>query len=279
MMVGEIYLPNEDLVLYYGRNGDECHMPYNFQLIDMPWQANTIREAVDAYEASLPPGAWPNWVLGNHDRPRVASRVGRDQARIANLLLLTLRGTPTTYYGEEISMENVQIPTELVQDPPAVLQPEIADVVGRDPVRTPMLWDDSDHAGFTTSKEGPWLPVSDNYQDINVAQQKEDPYSILNLYRLLSHLRRSEIALHGGSYDSLDSGHKDVFTYFRRHHGADSFIIVLNFGEDQREIDLGDQVNGRATIAISSHMDRAGRVELSSINLAPNEGLVLRLMA
>jgi alpha-glucosidase len=278
MMVGEIYLPNEDLMLYYGRNGDECHMPYNFQLIDLPWQADVVRKAVDAYEAVLPQGAWPNWVTGNHDQPRVASRVGRDQARIAAMLLLTLRGTPTTYYGEEIGMENVRIPPELVQDPPAVMQPEIADLIGRDPERTPMQWDDSEFAGFTSAKGGPWLPVAENYQEINAARLKEDPFSLLNLYRLLAHLRRSEAALHGGSYASLDSGKDDVFAYIRWHDGADSFVIVLNFGKEHREIDLGEQVSGRATIAISSFMDRAGRIELSSFNLAPNEGLVLRLI-
>lgn len=278
MMVGEIYLPNEALVTYYGRDQDECHMPYNFQLIDLPWQGEVVRDAVDAYEAILPEGAWPNWVLGNHDRHRKATRIGREQTRIATILLLTLRGTPTTYYGEEIGMENVPIPAAYVQDPPAVLQPDIADVIGRDPVRTPMQWDDTEHAGFTTCPTGPWLPVSTSYREVNVARAKEDPYSLLNLYRLLAHLRRAEPALHGGQYMSLNSGNENVFAYLRSHEDADSFIVVLNFGGEHREIDLLEQVSGHATIAIASNMDRAGRIELSSFNLAPHEGLVLRLV-
>ena len=187
-MVGEIYLPNEDLVKYYGEcredgSFDECHLPFNFQLLLMPWDAQTVRKAVEAYEAVLPEGAWPNWVLGNHDQPRLASRLGQPQARVANMLLLTLRGTPTSYYGEEIGMENVDIPPELVQDPPAVNQPEIAHVVGRDPARTPMQWDTSPNAGFASEGVTPWLPLSKEYQQRNVRKQEEDPTSMLNLYQ------------------------------------------------------------------------------------------------
>ena len=164
MMVGEIYLPNDRLATYFGADFDEVHLPFNFQLIRMAWDAQTVRRAVDAYEASLPAGAWPNWVLGNHDQKRVASRVGPHQARVANMMLLTLRGTPTTYYGEELGMENVPIPPEMIQDPPAVNQPEIADVVGRDPVRTPMQWDASPNAGFTDPGVTPWLPLAADYR-------------------------------------------------------------------------------------------------------------------
>ncbi|MGZ9165881.1 MAG: alpha-amylase family glycosyl hydrolase, partial [Anaerolineales bacterium] len=150
MMVGETYLPNEDLVIYYGGpDALECHLPFNFQLITAPWDAAGVRRMVDAYEAVLPPDAWPNWVLGNHDQHRLATRVGPGQAGVANMLLLTLRGTPTCYYGDELGMENVPIPLEKVQDPPAVNQPEIAHIVGRDPERTPMQWDTSPNAGFS----------------------------------------------------------------------------------------------------------------------------------
>jgi len=292
MMVGEIYLPNKELVKYYGPNHDECHLPFNFQLVNLDWNAQTVRGAVEAYEAALPTGGWPNWVQGNHDRSRVASRVGPAQARVANMLLLTLRGTPTTYYGEEIGMENVPIPPELVQDPPAVNQPEIAHLVGRDPERTPMQWDGSPNAGFAAEGVFPWLPVAENYAERNVARQEADPTSMLNLYRALTRLRRAEPALHVGDYASVETGVGAVFAYLRTAPGADRFLVVLNFGAEAYVLDLS-HVAQTATIAVATDMLRrgsttlttggstalttGGSVDLSSLPVAPNEGLVLRL--
>jgi alpha-glucosidase len=276
MMVGEIYLPNSELVEYYGADYDEVHMPYNFQLISTRWDADTVRRAVDAYEAALPPAGWPNWVLGNHDQHRIASRVGHAQARVANMLLLTLRGTPTTYYGEEIEMENVPIPPEFIHDPPAVNQPEIAHLVGRDPERTPMQWDASANAGFAAEGVTPWLPVAEDYEGRNVAQQDADPTSMLNYYRALTSLRRAEPALHVGDYTSVDAGAADIFAYVRSAPEADRFLIVLNFGSHAHALDL-HAVAPRAHVVISTDMRRVGDVDLSSLSLRPNEGVVLRL--
>ena len=147
VLIGEIYLPYERLVAYYGSHPDRpgAHLPFNFRLLLVPWQAGEIMAAITAYEAVLPAHGWPNWVLGNHDQPRLASRVGRAQARVAAMLLLTLRGTPTLYYGDELGMEDVPIPPELEQDPARFDGPN----GGRDPERTPMRWDGSPGAGFT----------------------------------------------------------------------------------------------------------------------------------
>jgi alpha-glucosidase len=276
MMVGEIYLPNAELVRYYGVSLNECHLPFNFQLIDTVWDASTVRRAVDAYDAILPQGAWPNWVLGNHDRHRVATRVGQSQARVANTLLLTLRGTPTTYYGEEIGMENVPIPAEFVQDPPAVNQPEIADVAGRDPERTPMQWDGSPNAGFAPEGIRTWLPVASDFAERNVAAQNRDPSSMLQLYRALTRLRSSEPALHAGAYSSVESGSETVFAYLRVAPDGHRFLIVLNFGADSHLLDLS-HVGEQAEIAIATDMVRTGAVNLGELALRPNEGLVLRL--
>ena len=117
LIIGEIYLPLERLVAYYGHDLRGAHLPFNFSLLSAPWHARTIAKLVDEYEAALPPGGWPNWVLGNHDRPRIASRLGRDQARIAAMLLLTLRGTPTIYFGDEIGMTQVAISPQQMQRP------------------------------------------------------------------------------------------------------------------------------------------------------------------
>ena len=276
MMVGEIYLPNDRLATYFGADFDEVHLPFNFQLIDMPWKAHAVRHVVDAYEASLPAGAWPNWVLSNHDRRRVATRVGPAQARIANMHLLTLRGTPTTYYGEEMGMENVPIPPEMIQDPPAVNQPELADIVGRDPVRTPMQWDASPNAGFTDPNVTPWLPLAADYRVRNVAIQSANPVSMLSLYRTLTELRHAETALQRGEYRSLDAGDDDIFAYVRSAPGDDSFLVVLNFGANAHMLDLST-VTRDATVVVSTALDREGAVDLAALELRPNEGLTLRL--
>ena len=109
VLLGEIYLPIERLVAYYGRELQGVHFPYNFALLTAKWEARPLARLIDEYEAALPSGGWPNWVLGNHDRPRLATRVGQDQARVAAMLLLTLRGTPTLYYGDEIGLRQAAI--------------------------------------------------------------------------------------------------------------------------------------------------------------------------
>ena len=110
MLIGEIYLPVDRLMHYYGRERAGVHLPFNFQLVDAPWEARSLAKLIADYEAALPPGGWPNWVLGNHDRPRVAAKRGQAQARVAAMLLLTLRGTPTLYYGDELGLADVAIP-------------------------------------------------------------------------------------------------------------------------------------------------------------------------
>ncbi|MBX6340831.1 MAG: alpha-amylase, partial [Thermomicrobiaceae bacterium] len=196
LMIGELYLPIPRLVAYYGAGGAGAHLPANFHLILTAWDAARIRALIDTYEGFLPAYAWPNWVLGNHDRSRIASRVGPEQARVAAMLLLTLRGTPTMYYGDEIGMRDVLIPPDRVQDPLERNVPGIG--LGRDPERTPMQWEPGPNAGFTTGE--PWLPLADDYQTCNVEVEREDPRSMLSLYRRLIALRRAEPALHVGSY-------------------------------------------------------------------------------
>jgi glycosidase len=117
VLIGEAYLPIEILMTYYGSRLDGFHLPFNFHLMSTPWKPNDIAALIQAYESALPAGAWPNWVLGNHDRSRLASRIGSAQARVAAMLLLTLRGTPTIYQGEEIAMTDVPIPQDRVRDP------------------------------------------------------------------------------------------------------------------------------------------------------------------
>ena len=277
VMIGEIYLPIPELVTYYGKNLDECHLPFNFHLLDTPWEAQAVRRLADEYEAALPPGAWPNWVLGNHDRHRVASRLGQAQARVAQMLLLTLRGTPTCYYGDEIGMEDVPIPLEKMQDPRALNQPEIAHIVGRDPERTPMQWDDSPHAGFCDPDVEPWLPVAPDYRTRNVQVQSQDPTSMLSLFRALTRLRQAEPALHGGRYRAVEAQDhpESVFAYLREGEGA-RFLVVLNFGGKSHTLNFGS-VASSGRIEVATDMRHGGAVALDQLELQPNQGLLIRL--
>jgi alpha-glucosidase len=268
VLIGEIYNAIERLMPYYGRDGGGCHFPYNFQLIKLPWEARAIDAAIRRYEALLPPGAWPNWVLGNHDRHRIASRVGPAQARVAAMLLLTLRGTPTLYYGDEIGMTDVPIPPERVQDPWEKNIP--GQGLGRDPERTPMQWDASPGAGFTTGD--PWLPLGD-FARVNVAAHRDDPASLLNLHRRLIALRAAEPALALGDWTPVDA-EGDVLAYLRAGEGA-RFLVALNLGPNPARL-AGDW---DGEVAISTHADADGRPVGGAVELRGDEGIAVRLRA
>ena len=280
VLLGELYLPLERLMDYYGAKLDECHLPLNLNLTYAPWDAAEVRKLVDAYEGLLPPGAWPNWVLGNHDQHRVASRIGRTNARAATLLLLTLRGTPICYYGDEIAMHNVPIPVEEMLDPQALGKPESAHKVGRDPERSPMQWDASPHAGFTAAGVEPWLPVAPGYDRLNVAVQEQDRTSMLAFFRALTALRRAAPALQVGGYRPLDVEAEHVFAYLRR-SGEECLVVAVNFGDEPRTLDLrgalGQGAGGRGVLALSTAMNREGEVDLAALHLAGAEGVVVRI--
>jgi alpha-glucosidase len=270
VLIGEIYLPVERLVAYYGRDLTGVHLPFNFQLLEAAWNPQGLARLIQEYERLLPTRGWPNWVLGNHDKPRIAARVGAEQARIAAMLLLTLRGSPTMYYGDEIGLAAVAIPPERIQDPWEKNEPGIA--LGRDPARTPMQWDAGVNAGFTTGS--PWLPLSDDFGACNVTVLADDPRSILALYRNLLALRRRRPALSIGSYAAVPSV-AEVLAYERR-SGAERLLIALNFGRKICSVLL--PVPARSVL-LSTHADRPPERSSSAraIELQPNEGIVLDL--
>lgn len=268
LLIGEIYLPIERLVTYYGTGGTGLHLPFNFQLVELPWRADEIEKAVDTYEAALPKEGWPNWVLGNHDKSRIATRIGQEQARIAAVLLLTLRGTPILYYGDEIGMTNVPIPRDRVHDPWEHTMPGFG--VGRDPVRTPMQWDASPHAGFTTGT--PWLPISEDFESTNVAAQRETPASLLRLYHRLIHLRRHEPVLVLGDYHRLSSP-PEIMLFFRR-LGDRRCLVALNFTAHRQIISGLPHELAFRRVTLSTQPEREGKVVGSPAYLEPNEGLI-----
>ena len=201
-------------------------------------------------------------------RPRDA-RVGVAQARIAGMLLLTLRGTPTMYYGDELGIGRIEIPPDRVQDPWEKNEPGLG--FNRDPERTPMQWDGGPHGGFSTRE--PWLPLSDTFDRCNVETMSADSGSILTFYRKLIRLRSTIPALAVGHYEAVDTG-GDVLAY-RRVHGADTLAIILNLGREPESVDLGSAMEG-GIILLSTLGSRDGEAVGPTLAVAGDEGLVVR---
>jgi alpha-glucosidase len=272
VLIGEIYLPYERLVRYYGERLDGVHLPFNFGLVTASrFDAPTVRRLVEEYESLLPEGAWPNWVLGNHDISRIATRAGQAGARLAQMLLLTLRGTPTCYYGDELGLADGEIPPERVVDPQA------ATGRNRDPARTPMPWDASPTAGFSPDGVKPWLPVAAGHEQRNVQAQESDPRSELSLFRSLTALRRAHKPLQLGSLRLLDATEaRDVLAYVRELAG-ERLLVALHLGAEPGAVDLSSAAARSADVLLSTELDRAGEADLAALELRPREGVVLSL--
>jgi alpha-glucosidase len=269
MTVGEVFGPPAKIVEYYGGPDlDGLHLAFNFPFVrisDDRWTAEHVRSRVDAFEAAMPAGGWPNHVFGNHDVDRLISRInrdgrGRERVRVAAMLLLTLRGTPFVYYGEEIGMENVAIPERRLQDPARIYGR------GRDPERTPMQWTRS--GGFTNVE--PWLPYGD--LSINVHDQSRDDSSLLSLYRRLIWTRRRSDALRFGDYAPVDGLPAGIYAYVRS-AGTDRILIALNFTNDEIEFDLPAEI--RVDAALIGTQDL--RSPSPHVKLRANEGVLYKL--
>ena len=231
--LGEIHLPDalDRWAAYYGGEAlDEIHMPLNFGLLNVEWTAAGLRQHVVAIEAVLPAGAWPNYVLGNHDERRLAARLGPERARLAALLLLTLRGTPTLYYGDELGISKVVVPADRVRDPMGTRSGVPG--LGRDSGRTPMAWDTSLTAGFSTEPpDRLWLPLHNRWESENVALQSKDEGSMISLYRALLGIRRERPALRSGVYRPLPYPSDTVFAFERR-FGSDRVVVIMNLSDE-----------------------------------------------
>jgi len=258
MAVGETFPDGlKRLVRYYG-NDDELHMPFNFQFLEQPWKAESFRGVVEAWERLLPEHAWPDYTLSNHDRSRAATRYGLDRARAAATMLLTLRGTPFIYYGEEIGMTDVPVTAQ-----------RVVDVDGRDPERTPMQWDASRNAGFTTGD--PWLPMAEDAARVNVAAQRDDPRSLFSFYRRLLGVREGSLALRFGSYRSLPAA-GGVYA-FERQADEERLYVALNFTGTERYLTLP---TARNELVLSTNYERAALPRGTRVALSPDEGVVVR---
>jgi len=243
-------------VRYHGTADEQLHLAFNFRFWGCSWSAMCFREVVAQTEQILPAWAWPTYALSNHDFPRAATRYGAARMRLAAMMLLTLRGTPFLYYGEEIGMGDVPVPPARARDPD-----------GRDPCRTPLQWDGGRVAGFTAGD--PWLPVA-RPPVPNIAAQRDDLASLLSFYRALLRLRAGCRALREGSYVPRDSG--DGVLAYERRMGDERVVVALNLGEEPAEI--AEIVPDGASILLATTQREAVRW---SGRLAPNEGVVCLL--
>lgn len=266
VLIGEIYLPIPRLMSYYGNALEGANLPFNFQLLQCAWTAEELARTISEYISALPSGAWPNWVLGNHDKSRIATRIGLTKARAAALLLLSLPGTLTIYNGEELGMQDVPISADEVQDPAEKRQPGIG--MGRDPERTPMPWDGSPLAGFTSGK--PWLPIGDANRAVNVQDSRMDPASTLSLYRELLRLRRAEPTLVSGQLTDISA--TDGLLQFLRSDDKGRFRISMNFSDGAREFACEDGV-----IAAATSQHRQGERVSGKLVAQPAEAFTIKL--
>ncbi len=296
MLVGE----NSD-VRYYGDGTNELHLAFNFPLmkterITPAWVRANQRERL----GSLPPGAWPCNTLNNHDTSRVLTRYGDGRhndaiARTSAALMLTLRGTPFLYNGEEIGMSDYYLPDiSLFGDPPAVwfYQQELADGTpseialaraardSRDRCRTPFQWDNAPNAGFSPEGVRTWLPVNPNYiQGVNATEQRNDPRSMLNFYREMLRVRRQTPALIHGDYAPLLEFSNDILAFLRRSDKPrQACLVLLNLSDRTQQVKLDPSLD-RARCLFATHKTANEAYALNGLKMEPFEILIGELLS
>jgi alpha-glucosidase len=251
---------------YYGHDFDQFSMPFNFHLMACDWNARSVRALVEAVHWNVPAGGWTNWTLGNHDEIRLASRLPEGHERLAALLLLSLRGTPFLYYGDELGMKQTSVSSDERKDPWG----ESVEYLSRDGERTPMQWNSGPNAGFAVEGTEPWLPIADDYETVNVESALTKSDSTLNMYRRLLAVRRESEALRFGSFMAHPSSSEDVFVY-RRESDHETVSVALNFSEETQTVEL----RSGQIIFSTADPERTERFR-DELSLQPGEGAIVR---
>lgn len=239
MLVGEIFSDNaEEAASYHGKNLDELHMAFNFHFMYQFWSAKKFHRSITRWYKALPDGAWPNFTLSNHDYIRHFTRFkwgkySLPRARLAITMLLTLRGTPFLYYGEEIGMENTAVPKGKAMDP----LERFPLIPGRARARTPMQWSPGKNAGFSSGE--PWLPINKKFLRVNVESESKDPDSLLRFYQDIIALRHSSEVLRKGDFKFLLPEGPHLMTFERIWEGKRA-VVILNFAH--REVFIPDGI-------------------------------------
>jgi alpha-glucosidase len=265
MVAGELYLPVEKVVTYYGGEKPELHLPFHMQLAWTSWTADKLSRSIGEYLAQVPTGGWPSWIISTHDCLRLAMRCQGEQTRVAAMLLLTLPGTPVHYYGEEIGMKGVPIPGEHAVDPQGRRTGR-----NRDPERTPMQWNTDHHAGFSTHE--PWLPIAEDFHTANVASQSDNPTSLLTLYRRLFALRRERSTLTTGRLEIIAV--QGPLLAYQRVGNEENYMILLNFSSTPQTLKW-DQT-WAPQVCLSTFLDKNQERFHAPFEVRGDEGLILK---
>jgi alpha-glucosidase len=298
MTVGELF---DGSVHEAAQHSEPRHLIFDWSLIGLPWSAAAFSQAIAARDAVFGPDRWPANVMSNHDQPRHAGRyagaengqhrsrdpktlVGDARAKVAATLLLTLRGTPFLYYGEEIALRNIPVPKSEAVDPPARRANFLFPWWNRDQSRAPMQWSSGPNGGFTTGR--PWLRMAPDLAVRNVEAQASDPGSVLSLYRRLIALRRSSPALLEGAQQLAETGSDDVLAFLRTFAGGAASpgggppdqraFVALNFGSRPAKIRIPPALDGRPwLVALSTHTRGEGSDPGTEATLEPFEAIVV----
>ncbi len=286
VLIGETFIDNRiyDSTIFYGVNNDELHLAFTFEFPFSPWYPGNLQREIAKKELITPQGAWPTYFIDNHDLPRHLSRWNECSlcsnelgiAQAAAAILLTVRGTPVVYYGQEIGMvDNLDIPPEKLKDHATVKSATGELPPPRDGGRTPMQWDDTVNAGFSFGKDTePWLPVNQNYQEVNVAKQLKDQKSILNFYRQLIKARKNSEALRVGSWKTLIHYPYEHLAYLRETQ-AEKVLIIINFAYE-KDLVLDEYIPRESWQVLVSNVWGADKIIDLPSTLQPFEVSVLK---
>ena len=266
---------------FYGTGTDELHEVFDFRPLRSLWRADLFRRLILESDRTVPRGGWPPIVFSNHDQSRHIDRYGKGgdpirRARAAALLLFTLRGTPFLYYGEELGLRDGRLRRSELRDPYTIRYWPWKK--GRDPARTPMPWDDSPQAGFTTGT--PWLPLSSEWRQTNVSCERANSASMLSLYRRLIRLKKGSRALTAGTYEPLEGRPNECLLYqrvFRGEGQAETMLIAVNFSPRAMTVAI-PTLGHTGTLVLSTDPQRGDeRWNTDRFRLGPDEGIVVRL--
>jgi len=271
--VGETFLATTQQASQYCGES-KLHANFDFNFLQCPWDPGRFLKVINAWEDMLSGRAWPNYVLNNHDVPRSATRYGRgendERLKVAATLLLTLRGTPFMYYGEEIGMRDLRMKRSELQDPVGIRYWPFNK--GRDGCRSPMQWDDSEFAGFSSARS--WLKVHPNHRKRNVKAQEEQPDSLLNYYKKLLHVRKATSTLQKGMFIPLTYEPRSLLAYLRE-DAENSVLVVLNFGRHKVRLALGPRLRGEDwQLLVSNRREAVPEIKKGWLPLLGNEASI-----